>query len=555
MSIFGQQSTAAFGAPASSAAAPSAFGASQPSLFGGASTLAATPAFGKPTTTSAFGQPPATTSLFGQQPAPATGGSLFGAAPAPAASVFGGAPAAAPAPAAGGGFNFALTAAPVAGAGAFGGAAGGAFGQAQTQQQQQMQMQQMQQQQQQVPQPPPGSAKVSQLPPQAIQMLEAAERLITEERSKAARLFALQAPTDEEVGSLRERCAAVRRKLVRTDTEVESLASNAVALRNAVRGDRRAADGIAHSRAQLARRLELESGMSSGAAYAYGGAESMAPVPAAVTHVDPGYFAAVVDELEERANTYKREIDQIADFLRADGGGVGKGAAAALSGLDALHARYQSSATGGTAGSFDVDGYGSQMSNNGGNMHVNGSSSESRGRTIEDITRRQYEYFMVVANNVAAVHETLTQFKDDYVAEARRHDPDAVDPFSQADARERAEEERKSRAAAAVQVGNGTAPGAAATNPAQPAAVGVGNTTSGTFGGSAFGATAAAVSGASGPGLALAPLAAGAFGAPIAAATPAANALSGFTTAAASTENSAKRPASSSGGRRYTRTR
>ncbi len=70
---------------------------------------------------------------------------------------------------------------------------------------------------------------------------------------------------------------------------------------------------------------------------------------------------------------------------------------------------------------------------------------------MEDIIRRQYEYFMVVANNVASVQETITSLKEDYLASSRRHDLDAVDPFAQADARERAEDERKRRAAAAVQ--------------------------------------------------------------------------------------------------------
>jgi hypothetical protein len=537
MSLFGQPSTGGFGTPAAG---------SQPSVFGGAATAA--PAFGAPASApsvpSAFGKPaqPVGGGLFGA-PATLTGGFASGFGSTGGTSALGGTAASAAAPASGGifgggfrgaaqqstpattGFSFGPQQTSGPALAGFGAPAIGSslFGQQLQPQQQRPQSEALHNE----PQAPPGNTRVSQLPNQAIQMLEAAERHITDQRAKAARLFALQPTTDKQISAVRERCAATRRRLVRTDTGVEALASNADALRNAVREDRRWADGVSHSLTQLSRSLEARSGLQSASAYAYGNGDTMTPVPPSVTHVNPEYFASVVNDLEERTIAYKREIDQIAEYLSADGGG-GKDAMSSATGLDALHARYQStSAVGG--GSYDGEGY-RVRNGRSADSRMGGAPAESRGRAIEDVIRRQYEYFMVVANNVAAVHETLTLMRDDFMAEARRHDADAVDPFAQADARERAEEERKHRAAATVQVGVKDSAGVVNQSGANttPQVASQTGSAFGGFGGSVggFGTAGAGVAAPTTPGLALVPLSTSAFGAPTAAATT--SAFGGF---------------------------
>jgi hypothetical protein len=430
---------------ASSAPAAGGFGApvqSHPGLIG------ATPAQSQP---NLFGAPVKTQpSLFGAVPAPSQPGSLFGAAPAqPQSNIFGqqeqglfGNPATAP-----------------------------AYGQQQLQQQHQQQHQRHQQ--------PPAVAssqtRVNQLGPKAIEMLESVERRLTEQRALASRLFSRQPRADEETHILRDRLAMARRTLVRTNTGVETLAANADALRHAIREERADADNVSSSLTQLARSQQQLTNdyrdVYPGIGGAYGGyggtsyhqTQYTAPIPSSETHVSSAYFTAVVNDLEARANAYKREIDQIAEFLCA-GGNTSK--ISSDSSLLALRSRFHhvtSAGVGGGAGgdmtsdvgSMDVaDAYGNRH-NRYRQQHGRSDSgvkisNESRSRAVEDIIRRQYEYFMVVASNVAAVHEGLARLKDAYVAEYRRSDPDAPDIFSKADARERAEQEKKRQIAAAI---------------------------------------------------------------------------------------------------------
>lgn len=595
-----------FGAPPSSAPAPAAtaggglFGAgaaaSTPSLFGAPAPLAGAAATGAAPGGGLFGAPapasapsagfgafgaaasaPATTSLgaFAATGAASAGGTGFGAFGAAAqqptaGSAFGGFGAGAAAGAAAGtGFGgISSGPAPQQGASAFG--FGGAFGQgAQSQAplpQQPFQQQQQQQQPaqgQSAPQAPPGSTRVGQLPTQAVQLLESAERLLFEQRAKAARLFALQSGAETSISSLRERCAGTRRRLVGVDTGVEALASNASALKLAVREDRRAADGVSYSLGQLSRSLEVENDVGTGGAYG----DVFMPVPSVVTHVSSDYFAGVVNDLEERAHAYKREIDQIADFLHADGGNGNGGVSSAIG---ALQMRYQSAPFPSSAAGLGyemtaVDGdrprstgpvdMGTRRDIAGGTRGISGRrNGESRGQAIEDIIRRQYEYFMVVANSVAGVHEMLTQLKDDYIADGRRHDPDAVDPFSQADARERAEEDRRRRTADAVHAGSllgpvtevktgGPLPGQSA-QPAQVGGLQAGATAIG-HGSGGFGQNAAAPAGAF---ASASPGAASTFGSAAPASTIGAGAFGGFgnnTSAGTFADSQGRRPNSS----------
>jgi hypothetical protein len=453
----------------------------QPSLFGGAAAPAQAPQ-SQPAGTSLFGAPStaagqAQTSLFGAQ----SQGGVFGAQSQQPSSLFGGASSqpgifagsapsqpglfsslAQPSPLGGGyGNQYGQTQPPPAVGGL-----GSAFGIA-AQQQQQNQMQQPQQgsllqqqqpsmfppqqQQQQYAQmqsqaPLPASTRVDQLPAKAIELLESVEKRLSDQRAKASHLVALQPQYEENMRVQRDSCAATRRRLVRTDTGVEALATNANALRQAVRDERRAADSVAHSLAQLCRSLELHgSSHARYSAYSYGNDEYLGPVPQFITHVNPEYFASVVTELEERANVYKREIDQIAEFLRAEGTGTNT----TSHGFDDLQSRMYNPNVSTGRFSSQSEGY-SDLSV----AHANSSSRqrpESKGRAIEDVIRRQYEYFMVVANKAAAVHEALARLKDDYISDARRHDPDAVNPFAQADSREKVEEEKRRRIAASVQ--------------------------------------------------------------------------------------------------------
>jgi hypothetical protein len=290
--------------------------------------------------------------------------------------------------------------------------------------------------------PVPASTRVDQLPPKAIELLESVQKRLWDQRAKASHLIALQVLHEENMRVLRDGCASSHRRLVRADTGVEALTTNANALHQAMRDDRRAADNVAHSLAQLCRSLDpLGSSNAWYNAYSYTAANELGPVPPFITHVNPVYFTAVVSELEERAKAYKREIDQIAEFLRMEGAGY----SAASHGFDALEARMHNSRNDGVI-SAGNEGYVVI-----GSAGTSRRRAEAKGHAIEDIIRRQFEYFMMVANKTAAVHEPLARRKENYLADARRQDPDAVDPFAQADSRERAEDEKRRRIAAAIQ--------------------------------------------------------------------------------------------------------
>lgn len=357
-----------------------------------------------------------------------------------------------------------------------------------------------------VPHPPAGSTKISALPPKAIEILESVERALADQRGKAARLKASYSASESTLKDTRERGSTARRRLIRTGTAVESLASGANALRHAVHEERRRADSVLESLSQLAKSIDQAThGVQLG--NGYGLPAYAAPVPSAVTHIDPAYFTNVIGELEERAAAYKREIDQIGEYLHADGGMEGS------HDLDSLHVRLHGSAKFASAGrdgsSLGKDGRG---------------DPRSRVHDLDEIIRRQYDYFMVVASNVATAHESITSLKDRYISGLLRSDPDGVDPFAQADARERAEEDRRRRAAAAVQPIFSSAdvktepttakpitqaaqqPGAPASLPGLGATSGglpgVGAPTSGGFGGFASSAVVPASTGQQGFGLA-----------------------------------------------------
>lgn len=67
----------------------------------------------------------------------------------------------------------------------------------------------------------------------------------------------------------------------------------------------------------------------------------------------------------------------------------------------------------------------------------------TRARSIEDVIRRQYDYFKVGATQVVVAQEAVRGFKWQYCEEILRMDPDAVDLFEQADLREKAMAERR----------------------------------------------------------------------------------------------------------------
>lgn len=202
-------------------------------------------------------------------------------------------------------------------------------------------------------------------------------------------------------------------------TELDSLQANANALRAAVKTERCSAEPVVVALGNLSRRGYSDYLDPNGLPLLGSDGRMQA------AHVPSEYFTRVTDELDARATEYKTEIDEIAEFLKAQGivlscGNTGFGTGNGVSLLGNLSQRYTD------IGLSSTDG-----------------TPFSRGKTIEDIIRRQYEYFMVVASHIANVHENLRSLKERFLQVLRDQDSDVFDPFQQADLREKAEKDRQ----------------------------------------------------------------------------------------------------------------
>lgn len=458
MSLFGGQAAAPqpgfgstpslFGAPAQSSA--SLFGAqSTPSLFGapaqgpaatfGAPAQSSASLFGQSAQSSAslFGTPAQSSALFG---APAQGsGSLFGSS-AQSTSLFGAPAQSAPslfgAPQSSGSLfsapaqSSSLFSAPAQSGGSLFGApnqSSSAFWQGNQSQQQQ------QQQNAQQPAEITGLTRISHLPQNFQTDLFAVERHLRDQRSKSSKLWSKRSNYETDIGLVRTRCTNVTRQLVKLQALLESLSANSDALKAAVRAERGHAEPVIIALENISKGNHSHQlgfiNSSDGLRYS----TSEGRTQDRSTHVPEEYFIRILDELESRAHEYKREIDEIAEYLRAQGvvlsstsgstseaPGKRRPGAAQISLLDNISQRHMDM---GISGSRD--------------------SVASKGKTIEDIIRRQYEYFMVVAGHIAGVSENLRSTRQQFLRLLRARDPDVLNPFEQADLREKAEKERQ----------------------------------------------------------------------------------------------------------------
>ncbi|CDF38428.1 unnamed protein product [Chondrus crispus] len=371
------QSASLFGAPQQSSASLFGAPATQPSLFGAQAQ----------STTASFGAPGSSSSLFG---APAQGASLFGAQSQNPPSLFGAAP-------------------------------------------QQQQPQQSQSQTSEINL----RTRVWQLPQNFQTDLFAVERHLREQRIKGTQLLSTGSNFDSDIAQTKTRSTNITRRLAKLRAVLEALRANSETLKAAVRIERGSTEPVVLALENLSKNSFRSEAVLFDDAFSFNYHGSSVQMRDRVTHVPEDYFSRTLDELESRAHEYKREIDEIAEFLRA------KGLVLSRSGGKSAIAPSSHSATGTANGSL-LDSISQRQFGIG--LGANDMSMESRGKTIEDIIRRQYEYFMVVASHIGGVHENLWALREQFLQLLRVRDPDALNPFELADRREKAEEQRRQSA-------------------------------------------------------------------------------------------------------------
>lgn len=256
------------------------------------------------------------------------------------------------------------------------------------------------------------------------------ERHLREQRNKSSKLWSKRSHVDNEIAQVKAQAAAVTRRLVKLRAALELLRSNSDILKAAVRTERASAEPVVIALDNYKAGHASQVGfLGGGNSFRYGALEGN--VSDRMTRVPDEYFTRIIDELESRAHEYKGEIDEIADYLRAQGIALSR-----KKGPDGAHKAKRASLYMGMA-----DGVSQR------HMEIGGAASNeamaSKGKTIEDVIRRQYEYFIVVASHVAGVHENLRTVREQFLRLLRVRDPDALDPFQQADLREKAAKERR----------------------------------------------------------------------------------------------------------------
>ncbi len=472
MSLFGGSSTPAFGASPFGQPSTPAFGASTPAF--GASTpafgAASTPAFGQPTSTPTFGSSTPFTAFgapspFGQQQSGGFGASTpgfgsstpaFGAStPAfgsstPAfgasSSAFGGSAFGQSASGFGGGFGASQSAfgQPQSGfstPGLFGGGSSFAAPAA--------------------PVEAASTTKVRDLPQPMQEQLMSVERHLNDQRLKAAQLRNLARDMDERTRANESMTAKHGGALKRAMASLDVLGRHLIALKNATLVERRDLDAVRTASEAYQNRWQ---GLS--------------------CHVSPSYFERVVSDMERRAAEYRREIDEIGDFLRAQGRRFG-------------HIPNSNGGFGRAARPGAPKWLGEPM--------------EDSVKGVDAVIQRQYKYFMRVASQAARMHdETLrlvAAFRDLHATRAPLED----DPFQRAEAQERAKgirnriiAQQRVREQLTSRAGATPTQGFAGNTPfGQSSASGFGSNTGGSlFGGgaqstSAFGASSSSLFGAS----------------------------------------------------------
>ena len=239
-----------------------------------------------------------------------------------------------------------------------------------------------------------GKTKVSQLPEHVQKDLLKVETHLREQRMKSAKLWADRIPMQQTLQQLQDRFTAFQRELVRNSAVLESFHANANLLRAAVQEETRSAADVKVATDNVINATQ-------------GGLGSIYGQSLTVTRVPGEYFLRIIDDMEARAYEYKKEVDGIAEYLKATS-----------------PQRLQ-------AGTFA--------------SHPDAESAKtiSKGRMIEDILKRQFEYFMVVANQIASLHESLRALKSSYLQILWQQGREGFDPFLQADRKEQAEKERQ----------------------------------------------------------------------------------------------------------------
>jgi len=278
-----------------------------------------------------------------------------------------------------------------------------------------------------------GRTRISQLPQNYQTDLFAVERHLREQRLKSSRLWSKHGGVESQIDQVQSRSSNVTRRLVKLRADIEALQANANTLKAAVRTERGSAEPVLIALDNVSKststQVNVHNSFRSNLYNTVNGHEQ-----GLMTHVPDEYFTRIMEELESRAHEYKGDIDEIAEFLRAQG--VLLSSTSGSFGMSRKKERAQ-----GSVQLSLLDNISQRHMDIG--LPVSDPTAESRGKTIEDIIRRQYEYFMVVASHVAGVHENLRSVRDQYLQLLRMRDPDALNPFEQADSREKAEKERQ----------------------------------------------------------------------------------------------------------------
>lgn len=335
-------------------------------------------------------------------------------------------------------------------------------------QQQQPQQQQQQQQQQlqlqpftqplnqnasgQQPAEFPGQTKINQLPEKYRAELFAVERHLRDQRAKFNILWSKRSSFDDLLGSVRQNTDDIMHAVVKARAEIDAMQTNASSLRAAVAMERSSAEPVFIALDNLVRSMGYGVFLDSND-LRYGSGDPARFQRAA--HVPDEYFQRIVDELESRAHIYKAEIDEIAQYLRAQGVSIGNSGT-----VGGMVTKPRSGHR--MHGALLLDNISQRYSN----LKMNGNGGgviESRGKTIEDVIRRQYDYFMVVASHIAGVNEQLRNLRELFLHALKARDADAANPFEQADLREKADKDRQRILAErnAVEVNAANGPGMA----------------------------------------------------------------------------------------------
>lgn len=274
----------------------------------------------------------------------------------------------------------------------------------------------------------PGHTKINQLPENVKAELFAVERHLRDQRSKFNMLWSQRNDVDTNLQSVSSRTETLARNVSKLRAELDAMQTAIDALRSAVATERASAEPLLTAFDNLCKTALATSSVFSTSSDLFPMHDGRL-VRAA--HVPDEYFQRVVADLEARTHSYKAEIDEIAQFLRAQGVPLGNHSSVLFAKSRASRRLHPSSNTPSLRAPSDST------------STLPLSSPESYGKTIEDIIRRQYEYFMTVASQIATINEQLRTVKEAFLAIISAREGDMViNPFEQADLREKADKDR-----------------------------------------------------------------------------------------------------------------